>query len=86
MSEDSQSNKFNTDHKPEVTEFLPTIDDNVKLRHEFKFLIGQILAKYVPELNWKLEVLPKTLYHRYQEQVKKVSESVSYTISFFFLC
>ena len=62
---------------PPARSFLPSTDNNLTLTNEFKTLIGKILCKNVPELEWMEELLPKHIYHPYLKQVSKTSQSVS---------
>ena len=72
-----QSNLHKEKCLPPVTDFLPSVHDNECLKEDFKILVGRILAKHVPELEWLNEVLPDHIHHKNLSQVTKKTEAVS---------
>ena len=56
--------------------FLPDVDDNNALREDWIFLIGHVIAKYIPALAWFDLHLPKLISHQYDDIASKKSEVV----------
>ena len=56
---------------------LPNGETNATLRSNWIVLIGHIIAKYLPQLRWITDYLPKDIPHRHQDEARKKSETVS---------
>ena len=61
-------------------EYLPSVDDNLKLRDEFKILIGQTLKQHLEEMSWLDKFIPDHITHEYTKETTCKSEIVSMRI------
>ena len=59
-----------------ISELLPTVEDNQALRHTWCVLIGCVISKYLPEMKWMENHLP-SLAHKHMKEAKTKSELVS---------
>ena len=59
-----------------ISELLPTVEDNQALRHTWCVLIGRVISKYLPEMKWMENHLP-SLAHKHMKEAKTKSELVS---------
>ena len=64
-------------------EFLPTVEDDKLLRHDFRVLSGQIIAEHMPPLAFIKNHVPVHITHDYSTMTKKKSEVVSSVFSDF---
>ena len=71
---DDQPNR-DIDKEP-FTTFLPNAHEQAKLVEEFTILIGHKWVKYVPELSWYKDYLPRCIVHKKMEETKKITEKV----------
>ena len=60
-----------------LTTFLPSAEDDHMLRSEWATLIGQVLAKNMPALQWMGSFVPDHIPHKYMDITKKKSHIVS---------
>ena len=60
-----------------LTTFLPSVEDNQMLRSEWATLVGQVVAKNIPSLNWMGSFVPEHIHHKYMKMTKKKSHIVS---------
>eukprot|EP00794_Sanderia_malayensis_P001608 gene1608-1779_t len=58
-------------------EFLSNVDDNLKLRDEFKILIGQTLKHNLKEMSWLDKFIPDHITHEYTKETSHKSEIMS---------
>ena len=60
--------------------FIPTEQDDMSLRNDFKMLVSRDLVRYIHDLSWMKKHLPMQILHKHIEEMKKESEIVSYSI------
>ena len=60
-----------------MMEFLPSADDESKLRDEWCIIGGRIITEHLVQLKWMTKYFPQHIKHRYSEEAKKKSEVVS---------
>ena len=56
---------------------LPSVDDNDKLRDHWICLVGCIITKYFPHLEWISQYFDAVISHRYSQEMSKKSNVVS---------
>ena len=59
------------------SDFIPSIEDNLKLRENWVVLVGHTVAEYVPSLRWFKDHLPSSIPHIYNHLTSQKSEIVS---------
>eukprot|EP00794_Sanderia_malayensis_P013248 gene13248-biopygen10567 len=64
------------------SKFVPSVDDNLKLRQDFRNIVGNILIKYIKELDWMRKYVPTHIAHEYSKFTKKKSSVVIWRLMF----
>jgi len=60
-----------------MMEFLPSADDESKLRDEWCIIGGRIITDHLVQLKWMAKYFPQHIKHKYSEEAMKKSEVVS---------
>jgi len=58
------------------TTFLPNVDEQAQLVHEFVVLVEQTWTSYIPALSWFKEHLQARIDHRHTQEMKKKTKKV----------
>lgn len=59
------------------SQVLPSVDDHQRLESHWTTLVGHIICKYIPSLQWMQHYIPEHIPHEYSDVTKKKSEVVS---------
>lgn len=57
--------------------FLPSLDDQNSLLSDFVVLVGRVIVENLPAFAIFKDVIPLHIKHKYSEELKKKSETVS---------
>ena len=60
------------------TTFLPSPEDQSKLKDELVIIVGHKWAQYIPALSWLKEYLPPNITHEYIDKTHQKTEKVSF--------
>ncbi len=60
-----------------LSTFLPSHEDNLKLRSEWAILIGRVITTLLPHFQKYKKYIPDHIPHQYSDEMKKKSEVVS---------
>ena len=55
----------------QLSQLLPTIEDNIVLRKNWSILTAHILSRYIPQLAFMATHVPKEIEHKYMKEMRK---------------
>lgn len=81
-------NRINTFHLPDdkpvatvetlqLSQLLPSAEDNTLLRKNWHILVAHILARYLPQLAFMATHVPKEVEHKYMREMRQKTTIVS---------